>query len=254
VARARLPRLLGSRTVAADVAGGRRDANLFWHTALPERGVNDRRLGAARTNHRRRGDAAAGGRWTRARGGILRRRTVPLDRGDSCGRHLTHWARVLLAADASATFETAASLAAPSRRAGAAHRLRGHARLSEPLGGDSRGDAGHARRPSSSDYRNLAPRRIRRHPSFSTPVFHDGTAPVPRDARPVHDQWVRRPRSDVRELPRAARRRRRSSVCNRVLVLRPRHRHLDPGRGNRRPRARSQAAKEIAAPTRIRPR
>jgi hypothetical protein len=252
LARAYVLRVLRGRAAAPHLARRRRDPDLFGHPPLPRGSSGNCGLGAHGANHRRRRDAPARRPRTRPRLRFGGDGALPLDRADARHVHSRRRRRFLLTADA-APARKASSAPTPSpRRGGSPHPLQRPARLPRPQRSSRRSDHHQHSGSGDADPRHLARGQIGRRRRLAEAVLRLRPHSLPRHARPVHDQRLRRPRGDVRELSRAARRRSRPGVRDRFSLLPAFTRRLASRRRDRRSRARPKAAKDFAAANRIR--
>ena len=123
---------------------------------------------------------------------------------------------------AAAAPDDARAAAAPARAAGAGG-LRRRARVPRPQRSPARAVRVHRRDPGRAGARDLGDGEVGRDRPLAAPLLRDGAALLPRPARPVHAQRLRRAGGVLRQLPRRRRRRCRPGLRRRLPLL-PRHR------------------------------
>ena len=154
-----------------------------------------------------------------ARDRPLRRQRLPLARGRVRLRHARPDLPLLRPLRAAAARAARPLLAPAARRAAAARVLRRRPPLPRPPAAAARGVRVHDRDPGGADPLDLGVGQGGRDRPRPADLLRDGPALLPRPARPVHAERVRRARGVLRQLPRQRRRRRRPGLRRRLPLL-----------------------------------
>ena len=207
VAHPRVLRLVHGRADPADLDRRRRGADLRDLQAPP--GTVGRPDGDRdhRAWPRRRRDRAPRRDRVRARDRALRRHRLPLARGGVRLRHAPPDRALLRALGAAAAREAASAARPAPRRAAVALVLRRRASLPRPHRPPAQGVPVHDRDPGGADPRDLGLVQGRRDRPQPTHLLRDGPAVLPRAARALHAERLRRAGGVLRQLPRQRRRR-----------------------------------------------